>query len=174
MRTRLVSILVLIILLLSVSVAFSLASWKTYTNKTYAFQIKYPRNFTLEIDKHGDEFSIFSIKDQRGVQYFNLAIEEKTEDFKEPSGPYPIVETSYLSSYDVTKDFLNGISGYRSEGEVEGGGGSFDMFYFVREDKIWYLDLSAILARYDTYSKQDIVNVDRHVYQAILDSFKLI
>jgi hypothetical protein len=152
---------------------FLFPPWQTYTNRLYGFQIEFPKEFNLAVDNHASGAD-FSIKDRaREHEYFHISIYKKPADYKEPTGPFPVQYKSERAASEISPDSLNGIPGFRSGGAVEGGGGFFNYFSFVKGDNIWYVDLNLAMPTYDFYGQSQDSPLDQRIYQKIKDSFKV-
>lgn len=145
--------------------------WEVYKNQEYGFMLSFPENFRIKTDPYSTNDSThfdFIVVSPDNAEYLKVRAYNKPSDYKEPSGPFPKVTSNEKFGATTNSYVFNGINGFRTEGTVEGGGGSFDYFEFIHGSKVWEIEF---LAEEGNYPEKTF---EKKVYSKIRDSFELI
>ncbi len=145
--------------------------FELYKNLEYGFTVSFPEDFRIKTEPYSvnnsDNFD-FIITDSNNIEYLKIRAYKKPIDYKEPSGPFPKTVSNEKSGSETNQYIFNGITGFKTEGAVEGGGGTFSYFEFVHNGKVWVIEFSAEEGNYYGQS------YNKNIYSKIRDSFSLI
>ncbi len=145
--------------------------WTVYKNSEFGFEISIPENFKIQPDPYGTIDATgfnYSIIDPYGLKYLGINAYNKPIDYEEPTGPFPKITSNEKFGATTIPYTFNGMTGYKTEGAVEGAGGSFDYFEFIHEGKVWNIEF---YIEHENYPEKSF---NKEIYSRIRDSFKLL
>jgi hypothetical protein len=171
-RSKIIVFIFWILIISGLITYILIPKWKVYRNEEFGFELLYPDNLLVknEIKDNLNTFTVYELN--TGNNYFNLYIEPKSKDYKDPKGPFPIITKDIHSHEEIDKDSFNGIDGYSVFNAVEGGGGIFKGFYFTNNKYIWTIDLNPNSQYEYSQEKKHILN--KNIQDKIKNSFRLI
>jgi|GEM_PF-3096042 len=159
------------LIVIGVPVAWWFGGWTAYKSYTHGFEISFPRSFIIMSDHYSpndENFFSFTVKDSEHNSYIKISAYTKPADYHAPEGPFPHIVSNEKLGSETYPGKLNNISGFKTSGAVEGGGGDFEIFEFEHEGKVWNIEF---LGGEELYYKD---KVDQEIFEKIKQSFALI